>query len=295
MLLGRSRFVLVVVVAQSVCRLVHAQHEATTPIVQSAITQADYDMHITALKTKLPAGFSYVIQPPFVVIGDGGATSVQRHATQVVKWAVDKLKQEYFAKDPAAILDIWLFKDKASYDKHTQDIFDDEPTSPYGYYSPTHKALIMNIGTGGGTLVHEIVHPFIEANFPACPPWFNEGLGSLYEQSMEKDGHIWGLVNWRLGGLQKAIGANGVPPFEKLCAMNSNQFYNLDRGTNYGQSRYLCLYMQEKSLLRRFYQEFTAHQKEDPTGYQTLKKVLGMEDMDAFKKQWEAWVMALKF
>ena len=24
----------------------------------------------------------------------------------------------------------------------------------------------MNISTGGGTLVHEIVHPFIEANFP---------------------------------------------------------------------------------------------------------------------------------
>ena len=35
----------------------------------------------------------------------------------------------------------------------------------------------MNISTGGGTLVHEIVHPFIEANFPACPPWLNEGLG----------------------------------------------------------------------------------------------------------------------
>ena len=40
---------------------------------------------------------------------------------------------------------------------------------------------IMNIATGGGTLVHEIVHPYVEANFPGCPAWFNEGLGSLYE------------------------------------------------------------------------------------------------------------------
>ena len=25
--------------------------------------------------------------------------------------------------------------------------------------------------TGGGTLVHEIVHPFLRANFPECPAW----------------------------------------------------------------------------------------------------------------------------
>ena len=32
-------------------------------------------------------------------------------------------------------------------------------------------------------LVHEMVHPFMDADFPACPAWFNEGLASLYEQS----------------------------------------------------------------------------------------------------------------
>ena len=48
----------------------------------------------------------------------------------------------------------------------------------------------MNISTGGGTLVHEIVHPFIQSNFPNCPSWFNEGLGSLYEQCRERNGKI---------------------------------------------------------------------------------------------------------
>ena len=42
-------------------------------------------------------------------------------------------------------------------------------TTPYGYYSAAHRALIMNIATGGGTLVHEIVHPFVRANFPQMP------------------------------------------------------------------------------------------------------------------------------
>ncbi len=65
----------------------------------------------------------------------------------------------------------------------------------------------MDISTGGGTLVHEIVHPFIEANFPNCPPWLNEGLGSLYEQSGEVQGRIHGFTNWRLHGLQADIKA----------------------------------------------------------------------------------------
>ena len=65
----------------------------------------------------------------------------------------------------------------------------------------------MNIGTGGGTLVHEVVHPFIAASFPAAPAWFNEGLASLYEAVREKDGQFWGLPNWRLDGLKRAIRA----------------------------------------------------------------------------------------
>ena len=43
----------------------------------------------------------------------------------------------------------------------------------------------MNIGPGPGTLSHELVHPYMEANFPNVPAWFNEGLASLYEQPLK--------------------------------------------------------------------------------------------------------------
>ncbi len=270
------------------------QSSTSKPADKPAFTDAEYATHIADLKPKLPTGFTYVIQRPFVVIGDGGRDQVQQAAENIVKWTVVRLKQDYFKKDPADILNVWLFKDKASYDKYTKEVFGDTPTTPFGYYSPAHKALIMNISTGGGTLVHEIVHPFMAANFPNCPPWFNEGMGSLYEQSGEKDGHIVGYTNWRLPGLQAAIKAEKVSSFEKLCGLNNVKFYNQDRGTNYGQARYLCYYLQEKGLLHKFYKDFTANQQDDPTGYKTLKNILGVEDMDAFKKQWEAYVMALK-
>ena len=48
--------------------------------------------------------------------------AVQQHAETTVKWAVDRLKQDFFTKDPNEILDIWLFKNEASYRKH-RDFF----------------------------------------------------------------------------------------------------------------------------------------------------------------------------
>ena len=267
-------------------------------------TDADFNRHVELLKSKikkklttpgtLATEFSFVIQRPFVVIGDEGKQAVQQHAEGTVKWAVDRLKQDFFPNDPQEILDIWLFKDSASYEKHAQLLFGDKPTTPYGYYSSAHRALIMNIETGGGTLVHEIVHPFMEANFPACPPWLNEGLGSLYEQCGDANGHIHGFTNWRLPGLQQAIRAKLVPSFKELTAMDANAFYNQDKGVNYAQARYLCYYLQEKNLLVKFYQEFQARQQDDPSGFKTLQKILAEADMEAFKTKWEKYVLGLR-
>jgi hypothetical protein len=214
-------------------------------------------------KLKVPVGFTVVSQPPFVVIGDESPAQVRASALNTVKWAVDKLKQDYFERDPVEIIDIWLFHDQTSYTNHARLLFNDTPTTPFGYYSPAHRALIMNIATGGGTLVHEIVHPFMRANFPECPAWFNEGLASLYEQAAEKQGHIHGTGN-----------------------ANYSQYY--------AQARYLCYYLQEKGLLTKFYREFVSNAKRDPTGFNTLKRVLGEDDMDSFKKKWEKFVLALR-
>lgn len=268
----------------------------TTGASPKTFTSADYDKHVAVLKHRLPPGdFSIIVQPPFVVIGDESEARIRQRSQDTVKWAVDRLKQNFFKRDPQQILDIYLFKDETSYNQNARLLFGSKPTTPFGYFSPSNRALVMNIATGGGTLVHEIVHPFVEANFPDCPSWFNEGLGSLYEQCGDKNGRIYGYTNWRLTGLQRAIRADKVPSFETLMAMDRDTFYEQDRGTNYGQARYLCYYLQEKNLLTKFYREFVDNHKTDTTGISTLKKVLGANDLSAFKKQWEAFVLKLRF
>jgi hypothetical protein len=257
---------------------------------------AAFAQHILKLRAKLPNdNFAVVLQRPFVVIGNEDRETVKRHAEDTVKWAVERLKQDFFTQDPSQIIDIWLFQDAPSYEENAEKLFGAHPTTPYGYYLSRHHALVMNIATGGGTLVHEIVHPFIAANFPDCPSWFNEGLASLYEASGERDGHIIGLVNWRLPGLQRALRKGTVPPFKTLCETTTDEFYNHDRGTNYSQARYLCYYLQERGLLIRFYQAFRRNVASDATGYETLKSIFGEQDMADFQKRWKDFVLELKF
>jgi hypothetical protein len=263
---------------------------------RAQLTDKDFTQHVADLKKTLPEGFHVLVEKPFIVIGDEEEAVVRQRAASTVRWSVDHLKQLYFEHDPDHIINIWLFKDKESYEKHAWELLGDRPGTPFGYYSPRRKALVMNIATGGGTLVHEIVHPFVAANFPECPAWLNEGLGSLYEQCGERRGRITGFTNWRLAGLQKAINEKRVPPFATLCGTTDDEFYNRDeKGTNYAQARYLCYYLQERDLLAKFYHAFRQRADEDPRGYETLVSILGEQDMADFQRRWEAWVLELKF
>ena len=265
------------------------------PKSSGGFTNADYAKHIMKVKPNVPKGFTIVLQRPFVVIGDEKPGIVRYRAERTVKWFADRIRGLFFKKDPPRIYDVWLFKDDKSYRKYAEELFNDKPDTPFGYCSDTHGALIMNIGTGGGTLCHEIVHAFIASNFPDCPAWFNEGLASLYEQCSSRGGRVVGLTNWRLAGLKKEIQAGTLPSFKTLFSTTSYQFYHMRKGNNYAQARYLCYYLQEKGLLVKFYNAFSRDANRDPSGYEALKKVLNESDMNDFKKRWEKWVLKLRF
>lgn len=266
------------------------------PASRSETAVEAYQAHAARLAKKYAAkGFTILVEPPFVVIGDEAERTVARRSKATVRWSVDMLKKDFFEKDPPEILEVWLFRNRESYLAHTKSIFNDEPSTPFGYYSPAHKALIMNIATGGGTLVHEIVHPYMAANFPDCPAWFNEGMGSLFEQCREKNGHIVGMVNWRLTGLKTAIEKDGLMSFQALTGTSTDEFYGAGSGLHYAQARYLLYYLQEQGLLRSYYKNFLSNRKKDPTGYKTLQAVLGRKDIDKFQAEWQAWVMKLRY
>lgn len=255
-------------------------------------TAADLAARKTALEQKLKGqGFAVVIEPPFVVIGDEGAAAVKRRATGFLRWTVKLLEQDFFSKRPDKVIEVWLFRNERTYRAGAKKFFGDTPETPYGYYSPAAEALVMNIGPGAGTLSHEVVHPYMEANFPSVPAWFNEGLASLYERPTERGGRIWGLPNWRLPNLKRQLRAGTLPSIRTLLATTRDGFYDADYDS-YAFARYLLLYLQEQGKLRDFYQRFVADTK-DPTGQAALEAVLG-EKLDTFEPKWRKWTLALQ-
>ncbi|HET9621427.1 MAG TPA: DUF1570 domain-containing protein [Kofleriaceae bacterium] len=245
-----------------------------------------------ALEHKLAhQGFTVVVEPPFVVIGDEAPSVVKHHATGILHWSIRLLEAEYFKARPNKLIEIWLFRDKDSYRKGAKKFFDDTPDTPYGYYSSDHDAMVMNIGLGAGTLVHEIVHPYIEANFPAAPSWFNEGLASMYERPSERKGHIIGKINWRLPSLKRELKAKQLPAMTTLLSTTTNQFYAAEFDA-YAYARYLLFYLQEQGKLTEFYNKFVAD-ADDHTGKAALEAVLG-EKLETFEPTWRTWVAGLR-
>src|SRR5262249_5052355 len=143
-------------------------------------TVEDYERHVTALRGRLPAASAVAVAPPSVAGGSGGEAAVRRWADRTVGWGVRRLKESFSEAAPDEIIDVWLFKDAASYRRYAKELFDDEPTTPYGYYSPRHRALVMNISTGGGAPATAIVPPLLRPGLPDPPPRPNPGVGSAF-------------------------------------------------------------------------------------------------------------------
>jgi hypothetical protein len=53
--------------------------------------------------------------------------------------------------------------------------------------------------------------------------------------------------------------------------------------------------LQQQGLLVKFYREFRKSVKDDPTGYETLQRILDEEDMAAFQETWTEFVLKLRF
>lgn len=259
-------------------------------IAAASPTQQDLEDRAAALNKQLAGTtMTVLVESPFVVVGDLGPKETRRIATGFLRSKTALLEKDFFPERPDKLIEVWLFKNEKSFRAGAKKFFDDTPDTPFGYYSPEHSAMIMN-ADGLGTLSHELVHPYMEKNFPNVPSWFNEGLASLYEYPGESKGHIIGHVNWRLPELKREISHKTLPTLVKLLHTTTDEFYGADWDA-YAQARYLCYYLQEHGQLHAFYDAFKADTK-DESGQAALEKVLGEKLVD-FEPKWRTWVLAI--
>jgi hypothetical protein len=266
--------------------------EERPSLPETALTNAALSAEAAKLKKTLGEGFIVEVASPFVIAGNISRAEFERIKNGTVLNCYRALHKQFFSVKPGYAIKVFLFEDDASYRAYAHKLFGDEPSTPFGYYKSAQRSLVMNIATGTGTLVHEMVHALIEPDFPQVPAWFNEGLGSLFEQCRVTPHGLKGMVNWRLPILRKAIAQNKLTGLEKLVSTNSSQFYHDERGTHYAEARYFCMYMQELGLLEKFYKAFKDNFKEDPTGGKTIEKLFGKK-LEEIEKEWMRWVHRL--
>lgn len=238
--------------------------------------------------------FSYTVAGPFLIAGDGSAAKLGRYRDGTVLAAQRALRATYFDKPlPEPVL-ILLFERAEPYKRLSKKWFGDDDVPHFGFFRRADHVMLMNVGTGTGTLVHEMVHALMSPDFPDVPDWFNEGLASLYEQCSLDGDRITGHENWRLPDLQVAIRKDKLRPLTEL--IEDPKFYAEDQvGMNYAQARYLMMYLQDKGLLKDYYKRCRDGVKDDPTGLKTLKQVLKTDDLTGFEKTWRKWVLSLRF
>ena len=266
--------------------------DARTP---TGITDQELTAKLEQVRLQLGPEFRVRIVRPFVVAGNQSAEGFDGACRDTIGWAVDMLNKDFFSTPVRQIVTVYLFRDKESYQQYSWSLFGQKPTTPYGYYLPQHQVLVMNISTGTGTLVHEMVHPLLAADFPQAPSWFDEGLASLYEQCRQRDNKIVGLLNWRLPVFQDGLRAGHLVPLEKLLATTRYEFYEDPHGMHYAQARYLCYYLQEKNLFRSFYHEFRKSCSTDPTGRATLLRMTGKSSLTQLQSEWLEFLAPLRY
>jgi hypothetical protein len=238
--------------------------------------------------------FHYTTAGPFVIAGDGTEAQLARYRDGTIVAATRALQATYFDKHPTEPVLILLFEKPEPYKRLAKKWFGDDDVPHFGFFRRSDRVMLMNVGTGTGTLVHEMVHALMAPDFPDVPDWFNEGLASLYEQCTLGTDTITGHENWRLPDLQVAIRKKTLRPLSEM--IEDPHFYDDQHvGINYAQARYLMFYLQQKGLLRDYYRKFRDGVKDDPTGIKTLKQVLKIDDLAAFDKSWRQWVLTLRF
>lgn len=278
-----------------VCLLAATNASATPP-------SASYDLAVDlairkreAIAELGPRTDVQVVEGTFVVAAPGGRRALAS-ALAVTRQALTAYFNGRFDKRPTRAISVYLFPAAAPYDAYCKQRDSAACISPYGFYGHGDRRIVMNVAPGIGTLTHELIHPLVEADFPAAPDWINEGIASLFEHFyFSAPAEIHGAKNWRHARLARALRSDQERTdanLSTLFSLSDEQFRGDKEDLNYAAARYLCLWLDENEDLWPFYQRWRDHFADDRSGEESFRAVVGKRPAEA-NAEWAAWVLRL--
>jgi len=267
--------------------------EQTEPDVDPSIPlSVQCNTTADGLRSRLGREWIVVTHEPFVIGGDLSAEQLNQCYHQTVVPIARALESRYFERSPRHPISVMLCSSDERF-RQCNLLLDDQERSQYsGLYLRKQRRVIVNLASGEGTIAHELTHALAHANFPTMPEWFDEGLASLHEEcEFSADGlQLIGVENWRVGTALDALHGGKLRLLEDVT---SKRFGAAERATiDYAHVRSLCLYLQERMLLKSFYDLCRANSKADPTGLRSLCYVAEAPDPKTLDDAFRVWLLA---
>jgi hypothetical protein len=273
------------------CALLLLCSPPTSRPAKPSLLERECERKAAELRALRLDGLRVMSAPTFVIAGDLPPARLQSLAARTITPAAERLGRMFDLRPPISPICVFVFDGQESYRRFAKSCWGDTDVPYFGYFNPAENAVIMDINTGTGTLVHELTHALTAPDFPDMPAWFNEGLASLYEQCRFDGDEMIGLVNWRLPTLQAALQDGSLPSLERMVV--GNDFRGRHEGLNYAQARYLCMFMQERGRLKRFYKLFRENRQSDPTGLHALQDAFDGRSTGEIERAFREWVPEL--
>lgn len=150
-------------------------------------------------------------------------------------------------------VELCLFERSADYDAFVDELLGGRPSpSPLGFFDPTLRVVVANVGLSVGNLRHELAHALLHDDYPDIPAWLTEGVGALYgTAALDKTGRFRFLPNYRLRHLRAARKAGTLPSLAQLARSSADDVYGERVVEYYALARYALLYLDAHGTLPR--------------------------------------------
>lgn len=237
----------------------------------------DYSKVIDEHSSIMPAGMSVTKFRQFVVFSELNEELSYRLIDNDMRNTIESMTLNFVNKTPEVVTPVYLFEKFDKYKSFVLKNYDieEDDISPYGFYKISKNVIIIRYVNWKGSILHELTHRFIRADFPETPSWFDEGFASLNEKSTFKDGVLTGDFSLRIIPLRRAINEGTYTGLKQLMETNDDELYGKRTSYYYAQSRYLLMYLQQQGLLEKYYKYFRDNFKIDKTGIKQLQEITG--------------------
>jgi hypothetical protein len=232
------------------------------------------DREAAVRKVQALAGSKFLVQSfgPFVWASSSGHSSqdledIARDLEKVLLF----LGFEFEMDTPPHLITLYLVPDTNDCKRIAQDLHGIRiPSVCIGYSfrdDLSIVAVIPQMRYGYGTLCHELFHLMVRSNFGDIPPWMDEGMAALYEESRISGDSVIGLPNWR-GPVLKRFWLDR-PSIEDLVKADwqslvlEKDWEEKKQAANLSMARYFILYLQEKQKLVEVYKAFRTRKVQD--------------------------------